>query len=708
MGKQILYIMMFISAFWIVCEIPEPPPSAENVSLGLGFERSNGEIIKGTSLEDTTDNLIKICMYLNFTELLDSVNLRIISKTDTQKYAIDSFTQQFDTVYHSLSFSKTGNYQVNLTAYVEGKPIAVNGTITIVDRPQTAQNHAPVLTVPSSQIIGAGQTLIFTVSATDPDTNQLVTITAPKKPNTAIFKADTFKWTPTIEDTGTDTVIFIASDNYLPAKTDTEFVVINISSVRVNQSPKWSTKKIQKTIIPGELFSYELGDKCYDPDNDTLIYSIASGLPAKDTIINNIYSYTPSEADTGEYTVYITTQDPSGLEDTLTLELTVIINSVIDTIAPVFTWVSPAKDSTEISSSTIQVTVTCNDESGIDSVKCFLGTTMFNVVKSGDSTYSATVTGLLPTEWNTITFVATDASPAKNLCTLLVHLKYDNTAPSFKLSIAAGTGGKITVPVNSPVDVNYGVAKTITAAPDSGYQFVNWTITPDTAGTIASDTSASTTVTIVNANASVKANFAPITYELTMANDGNGTTTPAEGKSTVKQGAATTISAIPNPGYEFSHWTITPASAGTITSSNSASASVKLNSSNATVKAIFKIKTYSISITADNGSITLSPEQNQYDSGTVVSLKAVPVTGYEFTGWSGALTGNTNPTTIKMDGPKSITANFTIKKYSLSVAGLNGTVTKEPNLTLYDSGSTVILTAVAATGYQFSSWSGGL
>lgn len=56
MGKQILYIMMFISAFWIVCEIPEPPPSAENVSLGLGFERSNGEIIKGTSLEDTTDN----------------------------------------------------------------------------------------------------------------------------------------------------------------------------------------------------------------------------------------------------------------------------------------------------------------------------------------------------------------------------------------------------------------------------------------------------------------------------------------------------------------------------------------------------------------------------------------------------------------------------------------------------------------------------
>lgn len=44
--------------------------------------------------------------------------------------------------------------------------------------------------------------------------------------------------------------------------------------------------------------------------------------------------------------------------------------------------------------------------------------------------------------------------------------------------------------------------------------------------------------------------------------------------------------------------------------------------------------------------------------------------------------------------------------YSLTINTINGTVVKNPNQTLYASGSTVELTAVPATGYHFIGWSG--
>jgi uncharacterized repeat protein (TIGR02543 family) len=56
-----------------------------------------------------------------------------------------------------------------------------------------------------------------------------------------------------------------------------------------------------------------------------------------------------------------------------------------------------------------------------------------------------------------------------------------------------------------------------------------------------------------------------------------------------------------------------------------------------------------------------------YNSGTVVPVTASPVIGWTFTGWSGDLTGTTNPTSILMNSNKSITANFTQNAYTLTV-----------------------------------------
>ncbi|MEP2026583.1 chondroitinase-B domain-containing protein, partial [Reichenbachiella sp.] len=60
-----------------------------------------------------------------------------------------------------------------------------------------------------------------------------------------------------------------------------------------------------------------------------------------------------------------------------------------------------------------------------------------------------------------------------------------------------------------------------------------------------------------------------------------------------------------------------------------------------------------------SGEINLNPPSGFYASGTSVIATAVIVNGSQFTGWSGDLSGTTNPQTITIDGNMDITANFT-------------------------------------------------
>jgi uncharacterized repeat protein (TIGR02543 family) len=68
---------------------------------------------------------------------------------------------------------------------------------------------------------------------------------------------------------------------------------------------------------------------------------------------------------------------------------------------------------------------------------------------------------------------------------------------------------------------------------------------------------------------------------------------------------------------------------------------------------------YSLTVNVvGSGSVSLDPDQALYDSGTVVELTAVANAGWQFSGWSGDLTGSTNPAGITMDGDKTVTATF--------------------------------------------------
>jgi len=110
-----------------------------------------------------------------------------------------------------------------------------------------------------------------------------------------------------------------------------------------------------------------------------------------------------------------------------------------------------------------------------------------------------------------------------------------------------------------------------------------------------------------------------------------------------------------------------------------------------------------------SGSVTISPAQQTYDPGTEVNLTANPAIGWTFQGWSGNLSGSTNPATIIMDDNKTVTATFTEDHYTLTVnAGVGGSVTKMPDLPTYTYGTVVKLTATADLGYVFSHWEGDI
>ena len=107
-----------------------------------------------------------------------------------------------------------------------------------------------------------------------------------------------------------------------------------------------------------------------------------------------------------------------------------------------------------------------------------------------------------------------------------------------------------------------------------------------------------------------------------------------------------------------------------------------------------------------------------YNSGTSVTLTAAAASGSTFGGWSGACSGS-GACTVAMTAARSVTATFnsSVTTFALGVtrAGTgSGTVTSSPAgiscgsacSANYNSGTSVTLTAAAASGSTFGGWGG--
>ena len=125
---------------------------------------------------------------------------------------------------------------------------------------------------------------------------------------------------------------------------------------------------------------------------------------------------------------------------------------------------------------------------------------------------------------------------------------------------------------------------------------------------------------------------------------------------------------------------------------------------------IYLSEYYTLTINIDgNGSVVEDPDQEKYAHGTIVELTAVHDTGWTFDHWSGDLTGSDNPEYITMDSNKTVTAQFTISEYTLTII-INGSgcVFKDPDQETYEYGTVVELLAYPWDNWSFSHWDGDL
>ncbi|MBW2524036.1 MAG: hypothetical protein JRI23_07670 [Deltaproteobacteria bacterium] len=106
-------------------------------------------------------------------------------------------------------------------------------------------------------------------------------------------------------------------------------------------------------------------------------------------------------------------------------------------------------------------------------------------------------------------------------------------------------------------------------------------------------------------------------------------------------------------------------------------------------------------------SVDKVPPEHSQPAGTVVTLTAVAVSGYEFDQWQGDLSSSANPATVTLDDNRSVTAVFR-PVYTLTVTAADGSVAKSPDATHYDPSEVVTLTATPAAGYLFDHWGGAL
>jgi gliding motility-associated-like protein/uncharacterized repeat protein (TIGR02543 family) len=236
---------------------------------------------------------------------------------------------------------------------------------------------------------------------------------------------------------------------------------------------------------------------------------------------------------------------------------------------------------------------------------------------------------------------------------------------------------------------NSGDVVTVKATPAAGYTFTGWS--GDATGT-----SSSISVTM-SSNKTVTANFELIKYTLT------ATATPSAGGTvsgggSYNSGDVVTVKATPAAGYTFTGWS------GDATGTSS-SISVTMNGSK-TVTANFQLIKYTLTGTATPSAGGTVSGSGSYNSGDVVTVKATPSAGYTFAGWSGDATGTSSSITVTMTSNKTVTANFQLIKYTLTVTATpsaGGTVSGSGS---YNSGDVVTVKATPVAGYTFTGWSG--
>ncbi len=257
----------------------------------------------------------------------------------------------------------------------------------------------------------------------------------------------------------------------------------------------------------------------------------------------------------------------------------------------------------------------------------------------------------------------------------------------------------------SPAGGIYDAGTVVQSTPvaDPGWAFSGWS--GDLSG------AANPAFVTMDADKNITAIFVqnpPQQFVLTTTTVGNGTVTLNPAGGAYDENTIVTLTATPDPGWQFDGWS------GDLNGiTNPVTLTMDANKSvTATFSQVPANQFTLTAVTAGQGSVTLNPAGGAYDAGTVVTLEATPTAGWQFDGWSGDLSGTTNPATLTMDANKTVTATFSeipVNQFTLTVTTAGqGSVTLSPAGGVYDAGTVVTVEAIADAGWFFSGWSGDL
>jgi hypothetical protein len=240
---------------------------------------------------------------------------------------------------------------------------------------------------------------------------------------------------------------------------------------------------------------------------------------------------------------------------------------------------------------------------------------------------------------------------------------------------------------------DHGQNVTVTAIPETGYAFLDWT---ESGSQVSTDSSYSFTA---EGNRELVANFTLNQYTVAVSiNPANGGT--VTGSGTYNHGQNVTVTAIPETGYAFLDWT---ESGSQVSKDSSYSFTAEENRE---LVANFNLNQYTVAVSANPANGGIVTGGGTYNHGQNVTVNAESATGYTFLNWteSGSQVSTDSSYAFTAEENRELVANFTLNQYTIAVSANpanGGTVTGGGT---YNHGQNVTVNAESATGYTFLNW----
>ncbi len=228
---------------------------------------------------------------------------------------------------------------------------------------------------------------------------------------------------------------------------------------------------------------------------------------------------------------------------------------------------------------------------------------------------------------------------------------------------------------------NYNTPVNITATPNTGYHFSQWS---------DGNTDNPRTVTVTQ-NATYTAQFAINSYAVTVTSN-NSTRGSVTGSGSYTHNTTASITATPFYGYHFTQWN----------DGNTENPRTITVTAEATYTAQFDLNNYTVQALSSDATIGSVTGSGTYAYASTVVVTAIPTAHYHFVQWTDSITDN--PRTFVVSKDTIFTAQFAIDTHAITVVSdqpSRGTVSGGGD---YAYGTARYISATANYGYHFVQW----